>query len=136
MICTFLGALVIVLFLLSLAVTVVPLVATLYTVPLVEMYLPGVRKVMTSPMWISLPSLSNTLGWDSGHLHLTGLLCSGCSAGLAKCSSKMSAFMQRLLIYSWISSISGLSFIWLFFLFSYRLMLKYATKVFPVNLFT
>ena len=71
---TFLGALVMALFLSSLAVTVMPLLTTLYTVPFVEVYLPGVRKDMTSPMWMSLLFLSKTLGWDPGSLCLAGLL--------------------------------------------------------------
>ena len=124
MIHTFLGALVIASFLLSLAVTVVPLLATLYTVPLIEVYLPGMRKDTTSPMWMILPSLSKTLGWDSGPLCLAGLLCSPYSVSLTNYSSKMSAVMQRLLICSWISSMSGLLFIWLFCLLFIQINVK------------
>ena len=98
---TLLGALVITMFLLSLAVIVVPLLATLYTVPWVYVYLPGVRKVTASHMWIKRPSLSKTLGLETGPLCLEGLTWSlSCSVNLVNCSSSMSAVMQRLLICS------------------------------------
>ena len=122
MIHKFLGALVIMLFILSLAVTVVPLLTTLCTVPRVDVYLPGVRKVTTSPIWIRHPSLSKNLGWDTGPLCLAGLIWSpSCSVSLASYSSSMSAVMQRLLICSCISSMSGLSFIWMICSFLFHL---------------
>ena len=50
----------------SLEVTRAPLLETLYTVPLVELYRPRVRKITWSPMWMSLCSASKAWGSVGG----------------------------------------------------------------------
>ena len=52
----------------SLAVTLLPVLDTLYTMPVVELYRPLVREITWSPIWMSFPSLSCTKGSVGGPL--------------------------------------------------------------------
>ena len=52
----------------SLGVTLLPVLDTLYTIPVVELCRPLVRKITWSPIWMLFPSLSCTKGSVGGPL--------------------------------------------------------------------